>query len=107
MALVIFSAVSFFSYGTACFLHPRLKQEFVRYGFGPQRGVIGGLQVLAACGLLAGLIHPWMGKAAAGGLSLMMLVAVGVRIKIRDNFLQTLPAATYLGINGYLCWVGF
>jgi len=84
-----------------------MKQEFDRYGFGPQRTIIGGLQVLAAVGLLAGFSQPWMGKAAAGGLALMMLVAVAVRIKIRDSFLQTLPAITYLGINGYLCWAGF
>lgn len=107
VVLVIFSAVSFLTYGTACFLHPRLKQEFNRYGFGPQRTVIGGLQVLAAVGLFAGFSQPWMGKAAAGGLALMMLVAVAVRIKIHDNFLQTLPAATYLGINGYLYWMAF
>jgi len=107
VVFVIFSAVSFLTYGTACFLHPRMKQEFERYGFGPQRTIIGGLQVLAAVGLLAGFSQPWMGKAAAGGLALMMLVAVAVRIKIRDSFLQTLPAITYLGINGYLCWMPF
>ena len=84
-----------------------MKQEFERYGFGPQRTIIGGLQVLAAVGLLAGFRQPWMGKSAAGGLALMMLVAVAVRIKIGDNVLQTLPAAAFLGINGYLYWMAF
>ena len=61
----------------------------------------------AAVGLLAGLNQAWMGQAAAGGLALMMLVAVGVRIRIQDSLLQTLPALVYLLLNAYLCFVVF
>ena len=61
----------------------------------------------AALGLLAGLNQPWMGRAAAGGLALMMLVAVGVRIKIKDTLLQATPALFYLGLNAYLCLAAF
>ena len=61
----------------------------------------------AALGLLAGLSEPWMGRAAAAGLALMMLGAVGVRIKIKDTFLQTIPALFYLVLNAYLCLAAF
>ena len=61
----------------------------------------------AAVGLLVGLSQPWMGRAAAAGLALMMLVAVGVRIKIKDTFLQTTPALFYLVLNAYLCLAAF
>ncbi len=61
----------------------------------------------AAVGLLAGLSQPWLGRAAAIGLALMMLVAVGVRIKIKDSFLQTTPALFYLVLNAYLCLATF
>jgi hypothetical protein len=48
-----------------------------------------------------------MGQAAAGGLALMMLIAVIVRIQIRDSLLQTIPALFYLALNAYLCLAGF
>jgi len=107
VALVLFSAISFLGYGAACFLSERLKREFVRYQLGSQRALVGGLQLAAAFGLVAGLSQPWIGRAAAGGLALMMLVAVGVRIRIQDTLVQTSPALFYLALNAYLCWRAF
>lgn len=69
--------------------------------------MVGSLQIAAAFGLLGGLSQPWLGQAAAVGLALMMLVAVGVRIKIRDTLWQTVPALFYLALNAYLAVVGF
>ncbi len=79
-----------------------MKREFHRYRLGSQRTLVGGLQMCAAIGLLAGLSHPWMGRSAGAGLALMMLVAVGVRIRINDTILQTMPALIYLALNAYL-----
>jgi uncharacterized membrane protein YkgB len=107
VALILCSAISFLGYGSACFLSDSLKREFTRYGFGSQRALIGGLQLCAAVGLLAGLSQPWMGRAAAGGLAVMMLGAVGVRIRIKDTILQTTPALFYLVLNAYLCLAAF
>lgn len=106
-ALALFSAISFLGYGAACFLSHDLKREFIRYRLGSQRALVGVLQMVAAIGLVAGLIEPWMGRTAAGGLTVMMLVAVGVRIKIKDSLLQTTPALLYLALNAYLCLAGY
>ena len=106
-ALILFSATSFLAYGSACFLSAYMKREFDRYQFGSQRTLVGGLQLCAAIGLLAGLSQPWMGRAASAGLAIMMLVAVGVRIKIKDTLPQTTPALLYLALNAYLCLVAF
>jgi len=106
-ALVLFSAISFLGYGSACFLSAQMRREFERYRFGPQRTLVGGLQLCAAVGLVAGLSQPWMGRAASAGLALMMLVAVAVRIKIKDSLLQTTPALFYLVLNSYLSLAGF
>jgi hypothetical protein len=84
-----------------------MRSEFVRYGMPNQRNVVGLLQIMAACGLLAGTQVPWLGQSAAAGLALMMLVGVGVRIKIKDTFSQTLPALGYLALNTYLCIAAF
>jgi hypothetical protein len=100
--LILVSAVSFLGYGGACFFSEYMKQEFDRYRLGSLRMLIGGLQLGAVVGLLAGLSQPWMGRAAAGGLALMMLVAVGVRIKLKDSLLRTIPALFYLALNAYL-----
>lgn len=107
VALILCSAISFLGYGAACFFSDSLKREFERYGFGAQRALTGGLQLCAALGLLAGLSQPWIGRAAAAGLALMMLVAVGVRIRIKDTLLQTTPALFYLALNAYLCVAAF
>lgn len=107
-ALILLSAFSFLGYGAACFFWARMKQEFARYGLGAQRVLVGFLQCCAGIGLLVGLmVEPWIGQAASGGLALMMLVAVGVRIQIRDNLLQTLPALFYFALNAYLCLAAF
>ncbi len=100
--LILFSAVSFVGYGSACFFSAYMKREFDRYRLGAQRTLVGGLQLCGAMGLLAGLSQPWTGRAAAAGLALMMLVGVGVRIKIRDSLAQTTPALFYLVLNAYL-----
>ncbi|MDI1336847.1 MAG: DoxX family protein [Lacunisphaera sp.] len=107
LALILFSAVSFLGYGSACFLSAYIRKEFERYGLGPQRALVGALQLSAVIGLVVGLSQPWMGRAAAGGLALMMLVAVGFRIKIKDSLPQTTPALLYLVLNAYLCWAAF
>ena len=105
--LILFSAISFLGYGSACFLSSSMKREFERYRLGSQRTLVGGLQLCAAIGLLAGLSQPWMGRAASAGLALMMLTAVGVRIKIKDTLLQTIPALIYLVLNAYLSLAAF
>ncbi|MFZ4681213.1 MAG: DoxX family protein [Terrimicrobiaceae bacterium] len=105
--LILFSAISFFAYGLACFVSPYLKREFIRYGMDALRPLVGSLQIAAAMGLVGGLSQPWMGSAAATGLAAMMLVAVWVRIRIKDSLLQTTPALCYLVLNAYLGWAAF
>jgi uncharacterized membrane protein YphA (DoxX/SURF4 family) len=107
VALTLFSAVSFLFYGFGCFASRYLKKEFERYGFSAQRGLIGSLQILGALGQIGGLCLwlPLLGKAAAAGLALMMLVAIGVRIRIRDTPLQIMPAVLYFLVNAYLTFL--
>ncbi len=107
LAAAIFSSLSFLAYGTGCFFSAYLEKEFRRYGLAKYRKSIGVLQVLGAIGLLAGLRLPYLGMAAAAGLSLMMFAAILVRIRIRDSFLRTIPAILYMAVNAYLVISGF
>ncbi len=101
-AIIVFSALSFLGYGAGCFTSRHLQKEFVRFGLSTLRKLIGFLQICGSLGLIAGLWFPILGKAGSGGLALMMLLAILVRIKIRDGFLRTTPAILYFLLNGYL-----
>lgn len=101
-AITLFSALSFLAYGIGCFTSRHLDREFVRFGLAPLRKLIGFFQVCGALGLIAGFWFPLLGKTGAGGLALMMLLAILVRIKIRDGFLKTTPAVFYFALNAYL-----
>jgi hypothetical protein len=50
---------------------------------------------------------PWIGHFSAGGLALLMLCGVGVRIKIKDSVLLTLPAFAYMLLNAYLAFIAY
>ncbi|MDG1358006.1 MAG: DoxX family protein [Akkermansiaceae bacterium] len=101
-ALIWFSSVSFILFGGGCFLSRYLQGEYERYGIGQLKGLIGILQMLGAAGLVVGFYMPWIGQFSAGGLAAMMLCGVGVRIKIKDTILQTIPAFAYMVLNAYL-----
>ncbi len=74
----------------------------MRFGFSPQRRLIGLLQILGSLALIGGLWLPLLGTAGAVGVALMMLTGILVRIKIRDSLLKTMPAVLYFLVNTYL-----
>lgn len=45
---------------------------------------LGGLEVVAAIGLLVGLVVPYLGIAAAAGLALLMVGAIGAHARAHD-----------------------
>ncbi|MFT6862645.1 MAG: hypothetical protein ACJAVK_001204 [Akkermansiaceae bacterium] len=101
--LNFFCALSFIGYGASCLAASHMVREFERFGLPNYRKLTGILQLLGAVGLLIGFRFPTIGALAAGGLSLQMLLGFGVRLKIRDRFLQCLPAFAFLLINAWLC----
>lgn len=99
---IVFTSLSFLAYGASCLLAQRMQAEFARYGLARFRTLTGVLEILGAIGLLVGLAVPLPGFMAASGLTLLMLGGVAVRVRIRDSFLQMLPAVFYLLLNGYI-----
>ena len=100
--LTVLSAVSFVGFGIGYLTVPRMRAEFTRYGLASYRVPAAWLQVAGGAGQLIGLVARPVGVAAAVGLAAMMLVAVGVRVKIGDPLLQTIPAVAYLVLSLYL-----
>ncbi len=103
--LIWISSISFLFYGISYFKSAHLQQEFVRYGlqkFGPLTAV---LELLGAVGLLVGFASPLILLLASGGLTLLMLLGFGVRMKIGDGFWLSLPSFLFMLLNGYICYV--
>ncbi len=105
--LIWFSAISFILFGGGCFVSHSMRREYERYGLSGLRNLVGTLQLSGAIGLLIGFHAPWVGQLASGGLALLMLCGVGVRIKIGDNALLTLPAFAYMVLNAYLALAAY
>ncbi|MFL1895180.1 hypothetical protein ACJRPK_05725 [Aquimarina sp. 2-A2] len=86
-----------------------MKLEFIRFGLAPYRVVTGILQIFG--GLVLGISwyynFPLLASIAAGGLSLLMLLGFGVRLKIKDTFAQSTPALFFCILNIYLCYKYF
>lgn len=80
-----------------------MKSEFKRYRLNKQRTIVGVLQLIGAAGLLLGYYYNSnLELISALGLSILMVLGFGVRLKIKDSFLQSLPSLIYAAINGYI-----
>jgi hypothetical protein len=98
----VLSIVAFAGYGLACVFGGSMEAEFERFGLARFRVLTGALETLGALGLLGGYLFPPLTVMAAGGLTALMALGVGVRIRAGDGFVATLPAAILLVMNGFL-----
>jgi uncharacterized membrane protein HdeD (DUF308 family) len=103
VVLSFFSGISFIFFGLACFYNSLFVNEFYRYGLSEYRTIIGFFQLLGGIGSIIGVFDKRILIISSLGLSVMMLLGVGVRIKINDTFIQTLSALTYLIVNVIIC----
>ena len=94
--IIVFAGISFIAYGINSFISNKMIMEFKRWGLGKRRKEIGGFQLVCGAGVLIGLWSNLMLIVSSVMLIVMMLVAVYVRIKIKDNISEILPAIAYL-----------
>jgi hypothetical protein len=102
IALIVISSISFLYYGSAIFINSSIKKEFERYGLKKFRNIVGCLQLLGGVGLLVGLLFQPILIISSGGIALLMLFGLGVRIKMKDGFLLTLPSFIFMILNLYI-----
>ncbi|MFM8452321.1 MAG: DoxX family protein, partial [Acidimicrobiaceae bacterium] len=62
--------------------------------------VLGLIKVAASVGLIVGLDGNVVGTAAAAGLSIYFVLAVGAHVRVRDRLSGTVPALVMLAISG-------
>ena len=99
LSIILFSAISFVIYGASSFYSKRMISEYLRWGCQEYRVLIACLQLLAGLGLLVGIVYPLLLTLVSSLLTLMMLVAIVVRIRINDTIINTLPAVFYTILN--------
>ena len=108
MADVIFEAArvlsiaAFLFYGWMCLASDHMAPEFERYGLTKFRKLTGALELMGALGLLASYFIEPLVAISAGGFCLLMMLAVGTRLRIRDPFFQLLPALILGALNAYI-----
>ena len=99
LGLSIASGVSFIFFGLACFFSDVFMNEFDRYGLSKFLNIVGFFQLLGGIGCIIGIFYRKLLIISSLGLSVMMLLGVGVRVKINDTLIQPFPALIYLIIN--------
>lgn len=99
---VLLSASSFLIYGLLCLFSDGMEEEFERFGLSRYRRLTGALEVLGAVGLAVGVFVTEVMVAASAGLALLMVLGVITRVRVRDSFVETLPAVILLCVNLFI-----
>jgi uncharacterized membrane protein YphA (DoxX/SURF4 family) len=107
LCLVIFSGLSFLVYGITFFTSPKMRTEFKRFGLSQFGPFVACLEILGSLGLFIGIKINLFLVLASGGLALLMLMGVLVRVKSKDVFKDVIPALFFAGLNLYLFIVSF
>ena len=100
--LVVFSGLSFIVYGVSLFFSEKMKKEFERFQLEKFTILVGCLEILGGLGLLIGIFFNPLLLFSSMGLSILMLLGVLTRIRLKDNFILIIPAFFFLILNGYL-----
>lgn len=106
---ITISAIAFLFYGFNCLYSVDFAREFKRFGLNDrQRKFTGILQLAGSLGLGLGyFISMYLLLFAAVGLSLLMLIGFGVRLRIKDNLYQSFPSLIFALVNAYISYITF
>ena len=83
-----------------------MKSEFERFELKKFGIFVIILEALGALGLLVGLYLKPLLLFSAGGLAVLMLLGVIVRIKSKDGLMVSLPALFFMSLNAYIFYLG-
>ena len=102
LVLTIASSLLFIIYGIFCAGTSSMVADFQRFGLPNLRVLTGVLEVLGGLGLLVGLKWRPAALISSAGLALLMLIAFGVRLKMRDSVAQSTPSLVLMLLNLFL-----
>lgn len=96
------SIVAFAWHGAALIWTQTMAADFARYGLTRHRAIVGALHLVGSAGLLLGLWSRPILPLAAGGLALLMLIAIGFRMQVRDPLRTIVPAIAFCALNVFV-----
>ncbi|MDZ7613805.1 MAG: hypothetical protein U5K51_08965 [Flavobacteriaceae bacterium] len=82
-----------------------MKSEFERFNLKKLGIFVIISELLGAFGLFVGLFLKPILLISSGGLTILMLLGVITRIKVKDGFLVSFPAIFYMILNGYIFYL--
>ena len=103
--MVLFISISFIFYSLNSIFSKKMKDEFTRWGFHNYRILISFTQLLCSFFLLLSFYYPFLVIYCSSIFFIMMLGAIFVRIRIKDSFLDTLPALLYFFLNTIIIYI--
>jgi len=83
-----------------------MKNEFKRFNIEKLGLLTIILEIFGAVGLLIGLLFKPILLISSGGLAILMLLALVIRIKSKDGLLISLPAIFYMILNACIFYFG-
>ncbi len=103
---ILLSGIAFLGYSIAFFTGPKMKAEFKRFGLEKYALLTVAFEIIGAFGLLLGyfLSLKLLLEISAIGLSILMLLGVLVRLKVKDGLFVTMPAFFFFLLNAYIAW---
>ncbi len=96
------SMLLFFYYGISVLASDAMVREFEKFGLPRFRRLTGVLEVLGAAGLLVGYALPPLVIVASGGLAVLMVLGVAVRLRAGPPLTDAVPAFVMAAINAYV-----
>ena len=94
--IIYFTGFSFIAYGINSFVSKRMINEFKRWGLEDKRKIIGICQFIAGIGIILGSEFKTILISSAIFIIMMMIIAIVVRIRIKDDISDIMPAIAYI-----------
>ena len=90
--IIYLTGFSFIAYGINSFVSKRMINEFKRWGLEDKRKIIGICQFIAGIGIILGSEFKTVLISSAIFIIMMMIIAIVVRIRIKDDISDIMPA---------------
>ena len=103
--IILFISLSFIFYALSALFSKKMKDEFTRWGFQKFRILLSCVQLLSGFFLLLSFFYPFLVIYCSSIFLIMMLGAIFVRIRIKDSFIDTLPALFYFFLNAVIIYI--
>ena len=103
--IILFIGFSFIFYALHALFSKKMKDEFSRWGVQKYRILISFIQLSSGLSLLLSFFYPFLVIYCSFIFFTMMLGAIFVRIRIKDSFLDTLPALLYFFLNAIILYI--